>query len=165
MYNPCVLLSPTLLERMIVLGELYFVRQTYPRGRNPWDKQEKGSFLFTGHKDIAFAQEHLGAIENDPYRKIYRAKVAAELEGLQTAASQPLGYLCYASVFRDDYQDGLNDQVKKHIRRYVKDVLDWFVPVSKGLSTKVFLHYGDLYIQLSSKGKVARIKFGDIETL
>lgn len=114
MFNPFYPFTQKLLDAFVAKGKTYFVRQTFARGRNPFDSQEKGSFLFTHYDNLVTAQDHYGAISHDRNRFLYDWNNTEHQDKLRIAASNVFKeYRNYASVFRTDYERGLTDNLKK----------------------------------------------------
>ena len=107
MFQPFCLLSKELLDAFARSGKKYFVRQAVLCTGS--SKQ----FMFTHYHDIAFAQEHMGAIEHDPYRYLYQWDDEDHRRRLLMAATQPQGYVIWAAVFRKDWERSITAEVEE----------------------------------------------------
>ncbi|HEY0058902.1 MAG TPA: hypothetical protein VGB56_07185 [Flavisolibacter sp.] len=159
MFNPFCLLSKELLDAFARSGKKYFVRQTF--SLTPGSNR---AFMFTHYPDVAFAQEHLGAIEHDPYRQLYRWDDEDHRRRLIIAASQPEGYDIWAALFRKDWERGITVEVEGLVRAYIKSI-GWKPARADGVAPQYFLHYGSLYLMLKFGSKQVRVKFEDIQKL
>lgn len=163
MFNPFYPLTGELLEAFVARGKKYFVRQTFNRGRKPFDHEVKGSFLFSHYDNFTTAQDHFGAISHDPNRSFYDWSNPQHQQKLKVAAGGLKAYECYASVLRPDYEKGLNDKVKKKIRQYVSNSLGWPIKGGDTLDTNFELQFGELFIRFKHGARQARVKFEEIE--
>jgi len=162
MYNPLLLLNQITLDKMISEGEVYFVRQDYQRGINPFDKEQKASLLFTPYKSIEEAELHYRSL-GDKHRKIYDATNQQGYTNLKKAASQPAGYSSYINIIQLDYDLHISPQLKKRIRYYVKNILGWYPSKEENFDITFFLKYGVLYVELEFRKKKKEVKFEEIE--
>lgn len=163
MFNPFYPLTDQLLDAFIAKGKKYFVRQTFNRGRNPFDEQVKGYFLFTHYDNFTTAQDHYGAIGHDPNRFLYEWGNPEHQQKLRLAASGLKEYKNYAAVLRPDFEKGITDQLKKKIRSYVSNKLGWYPKGSDTMDTNFELQFGELFIRLRYGGRQAKVKFEEIE--
>lgn len=157
MFHPFSPLSKDLLDAFIRSGKKYFVRQAFTlSGKGP-DRE----FMLTHYPDVAFAQEHMGAIEHDPYRQLYRWDVEEHRRRLIIAAGQPSGFAVWAAVFRKDWERGITMEVEGLVRAYIK-AIGWKPARADEVTPQYFLHYGSLYLLLKLGSKQVRVKFDDI---
>src|SRR5688572_15583141 len=103
MFNPFAPLTGRLLEAFVKAGEAYFVRQTFKRGKVPFE-EIKGSYLITQHSSLPSAQAHFGALDHDPNRYLYDWTKEGDRNKLIIAANNPEGYRIYAGVFLQDWE-------------------------------------------------------------
>jgi len=163
MFNPFYPLTAPLLDAFVAKGKTYFVRQTFNRAKNPFDDQVKGCFLFSHYDNFTTAQDHFGAIAHDPNRFLYQWNNPEHRQRLRVAASELTEYHNYASVLRPDYDKGLTDKVKKKIRQYVTNRLEWQLKGGDTLDTNFELQFGELFIRFKHGSRQAKVKFEEIE--
>ena len=99
MFNPFAPLTTDLLHAFIGRGKIFFVRQAFPRGKSPLDKDVKGYFVFSHYDNLTTAQDHFGTIAHDPYRFLYNWNDLAHRGKLEIAASGLQHYRNFAAVF------------------------------------------------------------------
>lgn len=166
MYNPYTLLTPALLEAMLK-QPMYFVRQHYPRGRDPLQENALPLLLtHYAHHDIEQerADRHLRLLFKDPYRKLYDSKNPPDLEKLWRAATQPEGYRIYINLLPKEWK--ANAMLKTKIGNYVKQKMHWWHYSGKDkLRVTLRERYGELYIALLWKGQQTEVHLDDIENL
>ena len=164
MFNPFYPFTLPLLEAFVSRGKLFFVRQTFPRGKDPLDAGTKGHFLITPYDNFTTAQDHFGAIGHDPHRFFYHWNDPLQQEKMKTAAAGPEGYKIFASVFRPDWEKGITEKMREKIRRYV-GLLGWTPGGNDLVETAYEVRFGELYICLRHKKREVKVKFEEIETL
>ena len=162
MFNPLALFSERLLEALVQAGKLYFVRQTYPRGREPFNEEQKGAFLITHYAEMGPAATHYDAIAHDTGRYLYRWDKEADREKLKRAASQPSGYSIYAGVFLKDWEKNITDRVKNCIRYYVA-AQGWKPGRNEIVQPDFYLEFGELHVKIKFRNLERKLKFDEIE--
>lgn len=163
MFNPFFPFTNQLLDAFVAKGKKFFVRQTFERGMNPFDKEVKGSFLFSHYDNLTTAQDHFGAISHDSRRFLYDWNNPEHQQKLKVAASGLKEYKNYASVLRPDYEKGITDKLKKKIRQYVSDSLGWHIKGSDTLDTNFEMQFGELFMRFKHGSRQAKVKFEEIE--
>lgn len=164
MYNPYTILTPALLEAMLK-QPMYFVRQLYPRGRDPLDEKALPLLLtHYAHHEIEKerAERHIRLLFKDPYRHLYDSRIPEELEKLQKAAAQPEGYRIYINLLPKEWK--ANALLKMRIGNYVREKMPWwhYSPKDK-LGVTLRERYGELYIALLWKGQQTEVHLEDLE--
>lgn len=163
MFNPFYPLTEPLLHAFVAKGKTYFVRQSFERGKNPFDHETKGYFLFSHYDNLTTAQDHYGAIGHDAYRFLYDWNNPEHQQKLKVAASGLKEYKNYAAVFRPDYEKGMTEKIQKKIRNYVANSLGWFIKGSDTLDTAFELQFGELFMRFRHGSRQAKVKFEEIE--
>ena len=164
MFNPFYPFTRELLDSFIVKGKRYFVRQTFPRGKNPLDNGVKGWFMLSHYDRMVTAQDHFGAIEYDPNRFLYTWDDYSHRIKLRVAASELEEFRVYSSVFKPDWEKQVHDRLQQQVRKYVAG-LDWSPKQSEAVDTNFELQFGELYIRLKYGSREAKVKFEEIEKL
>ena len=162
MFNPLYPFTGPLLNAFIKGGKPYFVRQTYNRGRNHLDENEKGAYLITHYSEKTTAEAHYNAIAGDFSRRLYDWNNTEDKERLRRAASAPAGYRIYAAILDKDPERRITDGIRKSIRAYV-DRLGWRPARGETVMPNFYLQFGELYASLKYKSWKTEIKFEDIE--
>ncbi len=163
MHNPFPLYSQRLLEALIKAGHRYFVRQTYKRGRNQFDTEEKGAYLISHYNDLNKATVHYEALKNDGNRFLYDISNTEHLEKLRVAALQPAGYKIYTPLLEQEWKP--TEQLAKRIRSYINYKLHWRPGRSETVHTNLFLEFGELFITLKFRVYNEKIPLSDIERI
>jgi len=163
MINPFVPFTKPLLDAFVRAGEKYFIRQSFPRAKDHFDKGIKGYFIYTHYADIAHAQHHLSAISHDPYRRLYEWDNPEHQEKLKFAATKPTDYKIFSAVLVKDWEEQLSSNLKGKVRNFVENKIGWKPSRSDTLDFKIYLHYGELYAKLKLQGEEVRVKLEDIE--
>lgn len=159
MHNPFALLDKVLLDGLISAGHIYFVRQSYARGKDP---RMKEVFLFSPYYSKTLALEHYEAIAEDPRRYIYAA--LAEQEKLYRAAAQPSGYLVYVPLLKErTWKPSYNMSAK--IKRYITSEANWKPERKDEVHAELVVQFGELFINLKLNQEEIKVPLSDIEKL
>jgi hypothetical protein len=164
MHNPLVLFDQRTLTALKEAGHLYFVRQSYPRGIDHTNENQKGAYLITHYREEAKAQIHFDALGRDKGRFLYDLSNADHLQKLTKAAEQPEGYRIFAALLREKKWQPGND-MKGKIKRYISTKLDWKPKGSDTVNTNLFFQFGELFITLKWGSHKAKIPLSDLERL
>ena len=162
MFNPFYPFTTELLESFLKTGKSYFVRQTLPNSTSVREEGIKGYFLISHYDRLVTAQDHFGAIEYDRNRFLYDWNIPEHRQRLQTAAAGPKDFRIYSSVFRADWEKHLDEEFQQKVRAYVNS-LDWRPKKGEVVDTRFELHFGELFLRLKYGGRIAKIKFEELE--
>lgn len=163
MHNPFALYSETLLDALIKTGHRYFVRQTYRRGIDYLDQQQKGSFLISHYADEARAKIHLAALKSDPYSYLYHLFNHEDEKKLRIASNQPAGYKIYAPLLMQKWE--ANNVIEGKMRRYIENDLHWRPGKGDKVVADLFLQYGELFVTLKFNRNKVKVPLSDIEKI
>lgn len=161
MHNPLKLLFKDALDELAKQGHLFFVRQSYARGKTP---QVKEAFLVTPYCDSATAEAHIQAIAHDHRKLVYDITDPLQKEKLYTAASQPNGYLVYLNHLKDREwkpDAALVANIKKYIRLYT----GWSPGRNTHINVELTLLFGELVINLRHEKDTRQISLNDLEKI
>jgi hypothetical protein len=163
-YNPFPLLHAALLKGKISEGKRYFVRQSYPRGRQ--GKITLVAMLLTGYsqKEESQALEHISALGRDPCVFLYDATNPEHLSRLLTASRQLPGYpVYYAGKTGKDWDPPREYQIR--LQRYVREYLPGWKPRpgGPGLKAGLFDRQGNLFVKLSFEDETVQVPLEIIE--
>lgn len=158
MHNPFALLDKVLLDGLISAGHIYFVRQTYARGKDP---RMKEVFLFSPYYSKTLALAHYEAIPEDPRRYIY---TLAEQEKLYLAAEQPSGYRVYVALLNERTWKPSYD-ISAKIKRYIRSEANWKPERKDEVQATLFVQFGELFITLKLNQEEIKVPLSDIEKL
>jgi hypothetical protein len=161
MHNPFALYSNRLLDALMKAGHKYFVRQTYKRGVNQFDTEQKGAYLISHYNDLNKATIHYEALANDGNRFLYDISNTEHLEKLRLAAQQPAGYKIYTPLLQQEWKP--TEQIAKKIRSYIDYKLHWRPGRSETVHTNLFTEFGELFITLKFRIYKEKVPLSDIE--
>lgn len=161
MHNPLVLLKKDLLDAMIASGNQYFIRQSYPRGKDPFDEKIKEAFLISHYNDLHKAEAHYQAVAQDYRKFFYHVGVSEEKAKLYLATEQPEGFKIYANILPDQWTP--SKQMGAKIRSYIDGVLKWRVSRNSRVNAALFSEFGELYIKIRNGSHEVKIPLKDIE--
>ena len=165
MLNPYTLLTPALLDAML-RQPMYFIRQYYERGRDPFSDESTVPLLLTHYAhhevDLERAKRHMRLLMKDSYRFMYDSNDPSHLKKLRMAAGQPAGYRVYVNLMPVKWK--ASDGLKKKIGNYVLHKLPWwhYSPADK-LMVTLKERYGQLYLALLWKGQQTEVILSEIE--
>jgi hypothetical protein len=162
MFNPFAPFTKDLLHAFTARGKIYFVRQTYLRGKSPLDRDIKGCFLFSHYDNITTAQDHFGTIAHDRYRFLYNWNEPGHRGKLEIAASGLRDYKNYAAVFRTEWEKHDAMRLKDKLRMYIKH-LGWNPHRDEGVHTNYEIQFGELFIRIKHGGREAKVKLEEVE--
>lgn len=164
MHNPYTILTPELLQAML-RQPMYFIRQSYARGKDLFDEQTIPLLLtHYGHDetDKERAERHIRLLGKDPYRFLYDSLNPEHAGKLKRAAARPSGFRIYVNLLPKKWE--APDYLKIRISRYVKEKLPWwnYSPSDK-LKVTLKERYGHLFIALLWRGQQTEVLLEDIE--
>jgi hypothetical protein len=163
MHNPFVLLTTRLLESLIKAGNIFFVRQTYNRGKNELDPLNKAAFLFTHYKDYSRAKTHYDTLDNDPNKFLYIINEAEHYEKLFVAARQPDGFHIYSPLVQQPWKP--TPAIAAKIRTYINQNLHWTPTSTSSVKADLFIQFGELFITLKYGIHEVKLPLADIEKI
>ncbi|HEY4063133.1 MAG TPA: hypothetical protein VGM30_14605 [Puia sp.] len=165
MYNPLPLLTEAMLRSRIGAGKRYFVRQTYPRGKEP---RLRAAFLFRayGEEEKDAAELHVQRIRmaGDPHAFLYDAEVAEHREKLILAARQPFGYkIFYVGKKGIDWKPPPEYQEK--MKQYIRSRHPGWRTTREGEKIRIGLYEesGQLLLKFSFGEEEDMLPFDNIE--
>ena len=164
MLNPYTLLTPAILDGML-RQPMYFVRQYYKRGTDPFDE---GIPLLLTHyihhpADIERSERHMRLLKMDKHRFLYDSTNPEHLERLRVAASQPAGFHIYINLLPREWK--ATDGLKKKIREFMLQRFpEWTYSPSDRLKVTLKERYGELYLGFLWKGQQAEVNLDEIES-
>ena len=162
MFNPFYLFTTDLLNAFTARNKIFFVRQSFLRGRQSFEKDIKGCFIISHYEHLNTALDHFGAIAYDPNRYLYNWNEPAHREKLLIAASQPPYYKIYSTVFKPDWDQHISSKIRDKLRMYIKK-LGWQPTRMDDVITNYELQFGELYIRIKCGSREAKVKFEEIE--
>lgn len=163
MYNPFILLRKEILDRLIDSGHMYFVRQTYDRGRHQTNSDLKGIFLISHYRDFNQASAHYAStIKFDRHKYIYDINYDEERAKLYKAAEQPEGYQVYSSLFNFEIEKWEPDTVLAKKMELHLRVAGWKARDGK-ISISISNQLGVIYITFRRNGEVMKVDLSEIE--
>jgi hypothetical protein len=162
MFNPMGQFNQRVLEGLVKAGHRYFVRQTYPRGREPFDPTVKEAFLMCHYENYFKAKEHFDVLQNDRYRSMYDWGELEDRRKLLIAANFPDGYRVWANAFAPGWEMGVTPTLKEKIKEYIKRI-GWKIRRDEMIEPQFYPHFGEVYVCLQYGGREVRVKFEEIE--
>jgi len=161
MHNPLKLLFKDALDELALQGHLYYVRQSYPRGKS---SKVKEAFLLTPYCNVEAATEHMQAIAHDQRKQLYNIEDPLHKEKLYTAASQPQGYHVYLNRLRDrEWQP--DAQLVACIKKYINLYTGWKPGKNTQIDVELTLLFGELLINLQHGKDTRQISLNDLEKI
>ena len=145
----------------------YFVRQSYPRGRDHFDENIKAVLLLTYYYEddieTTRAEMHVSLLKNDPYRFLYDARHPDHRERLLKAAAQPAGYKIYINLLPAKWKAPafLRDKIAQYIAEAMPE---WRVNRYSKLDITLQERFGNLYLDLHWKGRKATVQLDAIDS-
>lgn len=168
MYNPLCELSVPALDTLIKKGYFYYVRQSYPRGRQGVIKE---AFLITPYRDQGKANEHYIKIKDDPRKWIYSVNVngsdpisAAEAKNkLYAAASQPAGFRVYLDRLK--FAEWTPPKwLAYKMTGYIKSQFGW--PIDRAeINVGLTFEFGQLFVKFHRRGIFKKAPLEEIEKI
>ena len=160
-HNPFGLLSLKLLHALIHAGQRYFVRQSYPRGFNPFDETLKRAFLLTHYERLPDAQMHFNLVSQDRHRFLYDSHNPEHFERLERAAKQIPGWPVYTPLLEKPWVP--SEKMAELIRRYIANNLSWTPAREETVKADLFTQFGQLFVTLKYRSQEIRVLLEDIE--
>ena len=163
MFNPFVPFNAQLLNAFVQAGKKYFVRQTFPRGKNLLEPGIKECFLYSHYSDHGSTQTHFGTLNTDLHRFLFEWEKEEHKIRLIKAANGIEGYKIFANLLYDDTDQRVSKRLEQSIMVYLKYKLNWYPTRNDGLQTQFFSHLGELYIDMKFRTKEVRVPLVEIE--
>jgi hypothetical protein len=164
MFQPFELLKKEYLPRLVSMGKIYLVTQSYHRGFNHFAESHTIDILVTSYNDRQYAEVHKNAVKNDKYASIiqlssdmHKQKLIEMIEGEQ--------YAVYWAVVKSDkeLQERMKFNYADNIRRYVDRHTNWKISGDSSLKVQLEVIFGELQLVLKHGSKQQRVTFEDIE--
>jgi hypothetical protein len=146
---------------LIDAGNRYFVRQTYERGLNPFDKVQKAAFLFTHYRDLPSAQMHYNFLHYDANRFLYDSSNPAHAAKLDIAAKQVPAYPVFTPLLEKPWEP--SEKMSELIRRYIRAHLNWTPSREETVKADLFTEFGELFVNLKFRSFQTKVPLADIE--
>ncbi len=162
MFNPLAILEERLLEALVQQDHRYFVRQTFERVRDPFDKGLKGCFLFCHYKDLSKAREHYDVLTADRNRFLYDWEDEVHRKRLKLAASGPAGYKIFSNTLVPDWEAHITRGTKEKIKAYIMR-LGWKPTRDEAIIPVLYPHFGEICVSLRFRKQEVRVSFAEIE--
>ncbi|RAJ02645.1 hypothetical protein LX64_03665 [Chitinophaga skermanii] len=162
MYNPLTLLTTSVLHDLIGNGHSYFIRQSYPRGKDDHDKAFRHAFLITQYSNWHDAVCHYVAISSDPFKHCYDIAHTFEKEKLFIAASQPGGYRVFVNLLHQKSWE-LPRELELQVKRYIHVRLSWLPRNGENINMQLEVHHGELFLTLKFRLLQTTVRLADIE--
>jgi len=159
MHNPLALLSKELLDGMIAQGNMYFVRQPYPRGIDHFANNLKGVYLFTHYTDREKAEKHVKLISE---AELYDARQEEDIQRLYKAASQPPGYLVFSALLKAKKWEP-SVQLAPKIKHYLRAKTTWKPEKGQTIRVDLSIQFGELFLKLKNGADELKVPLSDIE--
>jgi hypothetical protein len=163
MINPFTRLDTRLLQRLLETHHFFYVRQSYPRGNDPFQDGLKAAILLTHYDNVNQAQIHYQAVAGDPHAFLYETAKADHLARLRTAAAGVPGYAVFVPILRVPWDPGPG--IEHQIRRYVARELTWDPRRGDEIRSNLFVQFGEIFITLRYHTHEIKIPFADIERM
>lgn len=163
MYNPFSPLSKPLLDAFVRLGKKYFVRQSFARVKDHFDKNVKEYFIITHYADMVRAQQHMMSIGHDAYKYLYEWDNPEHRQKLNVAAGNPPGYKIYSAVLTKDWEIQIRSTLKEKTRGYIERNIGWKPRRSDTVDFILYVNNGELYAKLKLRAEEVRVKLEEIE--
>lgn len=163
MLNPFSPFTKSLLDAFVRSGKKYFVRQSFARAKDHFDKDIKGCFIITHYSDIAHAQHHMMSISYDSYRYLYEWDNSEHQKRLYVAADNPPGYKVYSCVFDKDWEKQIEGNLKEKTRGFIEKNIGWKPGRSDTVDFNIYVNNGELYAKLKLQAEEVRVKLEEIE--
>lgn len=164
MHNPLALLTTELLDSLIASGHRFFVRQSYPRGKQPLDNKTKEALLITAYTDFSEVNAHFQAVKLDSRKYVYDIQLAGEKEKLYRAASLPEGYKVFVALLAVKKWKPpilLAPKLKNYLRVYTK----WKPERGQDTLVSLYIQFGELFLKLRYGTEEIKVPLSEIEKL
>lgn len=163
MYNPLYQLTPKVLEGLIKQGNLYWVKQSYPRGIEMGIDQ---SFLLTPYDSPGKAQKHYDYIASDGERRLYQLDlkpgdpIDKDQDGrdLIDASKQPRGIRYYVPYTGDQSLPGW---LTMRVRNAAKGI-GWGGRATE-VEARLGFHFGELVVRYYYKNQEKVLTLTEVE--
>ena len=153
-----------MLDRLISLKKIYLVSQTYHRGHDHFDEEQRINILLSDYENPGQANMHLNAIKNDRYAVILDLSKPAHLKKLQNMMDGN-EYQLYWSVITssEDLKKRLDTSYKMKLRKFIDEKTSWRIPGGEKISSHFEITFGELFLILKWRTQKVRLKFEEIE--
>jgi hypothetical protein len=122
MYNPLALFNVPILDKLLLAGCRWWVRQYYPRGVDNADVI-RHVYLVTYYNDPLQARVHYDIIKQRTGSYLYDTEVEEDRNKLYIAAGQPEGFKIYINQTYLEWEPPKKMQYK--LQSYVRYTLNW----------------------------------------
>ena len=165
MLQPFELFKPVYIDRLAELKKRYLVSQSYPRGHNHFDEEQKTNILLSDYDILGGASIHLNAVKNDKYAAILDLEKPEHKKKLTEMLAPESKYRVFWAVIKSkmELEQRINLRYKENMRRYIDTHTNWRIDRDTTIKPSVQVTFGELFIILKYASQTLRIKFEDIE--
>lgn len=164
MFNPCAVFETEYLQRFIQKGVIAFVKQSYPRGKNPLDADSPPAYLLTHFSVMGQALHHYSVVKEYEGSRLYKLDNPDDLKELNTILTERK-----EKYFTSLTVPNVNDKARKVLDRKIKAFIDFKTNLKpKGSDSVGFtleMNFGEIYAELRCGSRKIKVKLDELETL
>ncbi|QEC69350.1 hypothetical protein FRZ67_19310 [Panacibacter ginsenosidivorans] len=166
MFNPFERFELRFIDAFKKRNKRYLVSQTYKRGYDHFENNDKDHILLSHYDDKNKAIVHKRALGGDRFAAIIDLENPAHVEKLKSMLMPDSKYVVFSILVSDT--EALNRRIRlkfeSNIRRYIQNKTNWRIGGEQELKTQYEITFGELYIIMKYGNKQPiRIKFEEIE--
>ena len=168
MFNPLLKFDPRLIPRLRGLKYRYLISQSYPRGRQPHESEERVPLLMTQYEDRGLALTHLDALQKgikDRFAALLDLEHEPHLKRLLAILQPDSKYNVFIHFIENQAKmDQLAKELfKQHLADYIAQHTTWKLNRNTKLLPKLQLIFGRWFVEVRFGGQSRTIPLEDIE--
>lgn len=165
MLQPFELFRPMYLPKLVSLGKMFLVTQTYTRAMDQFSEEKKINILVSDYDDLGLARVHLNAVKHDKFAAILSLDKPAHKNKLIELMHANSKYHVFWAIVKSgkELEERVNTKYRDHMRKYIMLHTNWRLDRNTSMRPTIQVTFGELYIILKHGSETLRIKFEDIE--
>ncbi|HEX5652330.1 MAG TPA: hypothetical protein VFX58_04620 [Chitinophagaceae bacterium] len=158
MFNPLHPFEPRFIKAFQQKGVKAFVKQTYQRGRPPFEENKEGFVMIHFERALA-AQQYYDVLNDDPNRELLWLGEPGDLNRLHQLLAQGNVFMMLKVK---DAERRARKLLDKKIRAFIEYRLHWY-PGLDQVKFSLDVQFGEVYARLRFRAREIMVKLAEIE--
>jgi len=162
--QPFMILKKEYIPRLIQLGKIYLVTQTYQMNGISDVNHPKTHLLITSYDSPLTAKTHLSALKGDKWAAIINLGIKEHKDKLEEMLSPASKYILYWAVVKN--KELLEKQINKlyadKMKNYIGQHTNWRISRDINISPSLEMIYGELFVHIKYGSQRLKFKFEEL---
>lgn len=163
--QPFMILKKEYIPRLIQLGKIYLVTQTYQMNASSDVNEPKTHLLITSYDSPLTAKTHLSALKGDKWAAIINLGIKEHKDKLEEMLSPASKYILYWAVVKNKelLEKQINKQYADKIKNFIAQHTTWRISRDASIYPTLELIYGELFVNIKFGQQRLKFKFEDLK--